>query len=151
MKVLVITDTPVEPMDGFGDFNWGEVGEVATEFGFVCDVWNGRCGCGRSFSGMLSSKSATTVMVRETSLTDDDLFTVMRASLVRGGWINDSSPRDPETELWPLSIVDAMLDVADSYPVGTILSRKVHGTDNDDTAPEVEYIVRQVATPAEVC
>jgi hypothetical protein len=103
------------------DYDWTIEGELVW-IGFVCardraDP-DGGCGCGRGFSGLSSQRAGTTALVRNLPLTRDDVVAALAGYLEAAGY-GLYSP----AELRPS--VDELLDLADEWPVGTFVERRL--------------------------
>ncbi len=121
MRMLTIHDNTAA---GYGDFCWAIEGEIAV-WGQVCD--NRRCGCDRSYGGLNSHLSSSTVMVRDLDLTVDELTEGAIGYLESAGWAQGMRDcpgiADPEAEIrdWARDlIVDSAMVAADFDP-GTVL------------------------------
>ena len=120
MKALVATTRTQG--QAHGDFMHCVPGELVY-LGLVC----GRderdpdgpdaCGCGRAFIGLNSARATTTAEVRELDLTEDDLREAVRSSLEQAGWLELGGDPDGLTE--------DLIDIAERYPTGTVLGRRL--------------------------
>lgn len=139
MQVLVsTTETQGEEP---GDFNFVPDGEIVAMYGFVCHDWRGSCGCGRAFSGVVSHKATTSAKVAEVDLTREELLAIIETCLGDAGWLQMMETPEEKSELVN-GVLDDMLRVADAFPVGSVLSRHVLGSDNDLEPPVEDYILR---------
>jgi hypothetical protein len=77
---------------------------------------DGGCGCGRAFAGLNSHRATTTAEVRDLPLSRQDVVEALRSSLEQQGYETQRAPAEAE---W-------LLRVAASWPVGTILERRLH-------------------------
>ena len=109
-------------------------GERATDFAYCIEgelVWlhplcsaserdpDGACGCGRSFSGLSSTRHTTTALVREIhGLTREEYLAASMAGLELMGWCPDCS------DLPVADFVDWLLAVAEDLPEGTVVERR---------------------------
>jgi hypothetical protein len=119
MKVLTATATGQGVRDN--DFNWTIEGELV-QVGLACasDQLNpdGGCGCGRSFSGLSSHRAGTTAVVRDLPLSRQDVATAVAGYLESAGY---GSPTSQELA----DEVDELLAIADYFPVGAVLERRL--------------------------
>jgi hypothetical protein len=76
---------------------------------------DGRCGCGRSFSGLNSHHATTTAVIREVDFSPADYLEALRSSLDQQGW--DSSQAVHE--------VAALQCLAQHWPAGAVLERRL--------------------------
>ena len=117
MKCLTATRRTQGDHDG--DFCWTVDGELVY-LGFVCDrdIANPDrgCGCGRAFAGLDSHHVTTSAEVSEIDIA---VLSAMQAA----GWIGD--PADAEQVQWIDDMVELLLVEAASYPVGTVLGRRI--------------------------
>lgn len=118
MKVLVATSKGQGKRGN--DFSWTEEGEYAS-IGLICrkdkEDPDGGCGCGRAWIGIKSHKATTTAEVVERDISKKDLVILYHSSDEQAGW---SSSIERTAEL-----VTEILEVADLYPVGTILEKRL--------------------------
>ena len=78
----------------------------------------GACGCGRSFSGLSSSRHTTTALVRDIpGLTRQEYVDASAAGLELMGWCPDCS------DLLSAEFVDWLLAAAGTLPEGTVVER----------------------------
>lgn len=119
MKVLVATnETQGQRPD---DYAWTVEGELVTPLAVECSSPD-RCGCGRGFSGLGSSRATTTAMVVELpGLTPAALRRAFGDSLDREGWTTHLD--DAEVAELIDSHVLAVREVCARYPVGTVVTR----------------------------
>ena len=79
----------------------------------------GSCGCGRSFSGLSSTRHTTTAVVRDIpGLTRPEYLAASMAGLELMGWCPDCS------DLPVADFVDWLLAVAGDLPEGTVVERQ---------------------------
>ncbi|MCU1394478.1 MAG: hypothetical protein JWM34_2906 [Ilumatobacteraceae bacterium] len=118
MKVLVATHiTQGEDAD---DYCWTVDGELVSPIGLVCN--NVNCGCSRGFPGLGSSRATTTALVVDLPhIGWRELTDAVNDSLHRGGWLDHAPIRSQITMIE--SQVDAIIEVAQAYPVGTVVCR----------------------------
>ena len=112
MQVLVATTETQGSRDT--DFSWTVDGELVRLPGIEC--CDPRCGCGRSWAGIASSKATTTCRVAEVDIDRDALRAAFTGALEREGWLPPGEDRT-----WVDEFVDSHLDIAESFPVGTVL------------------------------
>lgn len=119
MKVLVATnETQGQRHD---DYSWTVEGELVTALAAECSSPD-RCGCGRGFSGLGSSRATTTAMVVERpGLTPSDLRRALADSLEREGWTTGLVDAEIEELIDEHVAVTAL--VCTRYPVGTVITR----------------------------
>jgi hypothetical protein len=138
MRVLVATkDTQGhEP----GDYAFTVEGELVVAEVSECDNPQ-RCGCGRGFPGLASSKATTTAMIVELDhLTEEDLRSAIGDYLDRSGWADlfrsaaqfdddflDDIDEVGDVEDMIRAVVDehveVIAEICDAFPVGTIVER----------------------------
>ena len=119
MKVLVATNESQGEL--LGDYSWTVEGELVTPVTVECCATK-KCGCGRGFPGLASSRATTTAMVVDRPELDrEELWDVLYDSLERQGWLKHLD--DDEID----ELVDEHLQcieiVCANYPVGTIVGR----------------------------
>lgn len=129
MKVLVATaETQGQRSD---DFYWAEEGELVIP-GFECDrdqdvdvtvEGASGCGCRLSMTGAASHKATTTFKVIEADLTRGEMEAKLLATLASSGWL-DLAESTAEGEAWVRDLLDEIIEVAEDYPVGTVLERR---------------------------
>ena len=116
MNILVASGRTQGERDN--DFFWCVEGELV-RFGVVCrtdrENPDGGCGCGRAFAGLNSHRATTTAEVRPTRLTRADVVEALRSSLEQQGWDWRKAPEE----------ADWLLALAASWPVGTVLERRL--------------------------
>ncbi|MBM9468418.1 DUF7715 family protein [Nakamurella leprariae] len=76
---------------------------------------DGACGCGRAFAGMHSHLATTTARVGNVALSAADVVVALAGCLEQQGWNPRVAP----------ALADEMLTLAASYPVGTVLERRL--------------------------
>ena len=119
MKVLVATKECQGELPG--DYSWTVEGELVTPVvGECCSPK--KCGCGRGFPGLASSRATTTAkVVDQPELDRDELWDVLHDSLERQGWLKhlegDEIDEVVDEHIACIEIVCA------SYPIGTIVGR----------------------------
>ena len=123
-----------------GDYAHTVDGELVTAVVTECGSSN-RCGCNRGFPGLASAKATTTAMIVDRpGVSEDDLRDAVYDWLDRGGWIDlveqatdehndldENAPfeyADDAVEDMVNEHVDAIVEVCNSFPVGTVLSRR---------------------------
>ncbi len=82
------------------------------------------CACRRTFEGVTSRGSTTTVAVAERPLQRDVLTEVVADALLADGW---ALPADAAPELAPRlagTLILGLLDLAARLPLGTVLGRR---------------------------
>ena len=117
MKVITATARTQGRRDN--DFYWCVDGELVIPPTSICardrDDPDGGCGCGRSFGGLSSHRATTTAQVSEIEgFTRDDYLVAVRSSLDEQGWPTEVAA----------DIVDLMMEVAGSFPIGTVLEHR---------------------------
>jgi hypothetical protein len=116
MKLLVATRRTQGARDN--DFFWGVPGELVM-LGEVCrkdkDDPDGRCGCGRSFSGLGSDRAVTTAEIADLDVDDDDLVSAVAAALDRQGWGVEHAE----------AVAGEIRTIAESFPIGTVVGRRL--------------------------
>jgi hypothetical protein len=119
MKVLTATKGELDT-----DFHHTVAGELVY-LGLVCSRDErdpdapDACGCGRAFVGANSQKATTTAEVTDVEMGRSDVATAVAASMHQGGWTAQEDPTAVE------EIVEEMLEIADTYPVGAVLRRRL--------------------------
>lgn len=124
MRFIVATDTTNGSVSG--DFTHCVEGELVV-IDEPCDGDRadpgGKCGCGRSFSGLSSHRATTTARVVELSLTEAEVREAIRSSREAGGWLDPSwCPPGLAQELVD-EVFDGGRHIAEHFPVGTVLGR----------------------------
>lgn len=103
------------------DFAWTLDGELVHLEPLGC--WEpDRCGCNRAFAGVASHRGTTTAEIAERELDREDVVVAVARSLADGGWFDDPSSQDAVDSAREL--VDPLLDVAATLPVGTVVRRQ---------------------------
>ena len=120
MKIIVATKKTQGQRAN--DFCFVEEGEIL-KFGFQCD--NGYdddgCGCHRSMIGTTKSSATTTMeIVDRKDLTIPKLTKILQDSFARDGW-GELQRRDAVKQ------ASLLLQLAEKFPVGTILERRDEG------------------------
>jgi len=119
MKVLIATrDTQG---DVPGDYCWTVEGELVRILADECRSPD-RCGCGRGFPGLASSRATTTVRVVERPMALEDLTRALRDTLGREGWLSGLDPTECAAAV--AEHAAAILAATASFDVGTILRRE---------------------------
>jgi hypothetical protein len=122
MKVLAATTRTQG--DRSSDFSYTVDGELVY-LGMVCDAderdpdSDDACGCSRAFVGCNSHKATTTAEVVDLELERSDVAIAVGSSLHQGGWTAQEDAAAVE------EIVEEMLEIADSYPLGAVLRRRL--------------------------
>ena len=81
---------------------------------------DGRCACGRSFSGFSSDGTTTTAVVRDIpGFTRDDYEVALRASFEALGWCSCRTRRSVP------AAVDSLMRLAAAWADGTVVSRRL--------------------------
>lgn len=123
MKVLVATrETQGQRSNDFTFCNDGEL--VIIDGPCDRDAGNpdGFCGCARSFSGIDSHRATTTAKVVDIDLSEDDYFYALWTSHEERGWSID----DPEDVADVEDLAAWLLCLADSFPTGAIVERRLY-------------------------
>jgi hypothetical protein len=118
--VKLLTATTETQGQRASDFAWCVPGEVVTPVRLICDRDrnegpDGGCGCGRSFTGLSSSKGTTTAIVTDIDgYTIDDLVDALRSR---------ADPDDQDDDAAELAPEEATLiaETAAMYDEGTVL------------------------------
>lgn len=116
MRVLTATSTTQG--DRPDDRCWATEGELVSLPLLECSCPD--CGCDRSFAGLDSHRATTTCVVADVSLEPTDLRRAVVRSLAAGGWLVDLPALDRELVD---DVVTRILEVAGSFPPGTVLAR----------------------------
>lgn len=129
MKVLVAT----RELQGTApqDYSYTLEGELVTPVVGECRSPD-RCGCGRGFGGLASSRATTTAMVVERpNLTPLLLDDAVHAWLERSGWrelFADDELDDAAVDALLAEIADehleAIAEICGHFPVGTVVERR---------------------------
>lgn len=145
----VLTATPATQGDHPDDRCWTTEGELVALPVLECSCPD--CGCDRSFTGLATHRATTTCVVTDAPLSADALRTLVVRSLAVAGWLVDVADPGPvggaPVETWAdlhrlaeqpgpdvagLSaldrqlvddVTDRILEVAGTFPVGTVLGR----------------------------
>lgn len=100
------------------DFCWCDEGEPV-QFALECDgeTVDGRCGCRRSMTGMLTRKATTTMRVQRLPITREQFVDMLRASHAKSGFpiVDDSLYQDDADEL---------LRLAAAFPTDAIVEKR---------------------------
>lgn len=128
MKLLVATHATQGTVAG--DFQWVPEGELVAMYGFVCHDWQGACGCGRSFSGLSSHRGGTSALVTDSALDREQFRDVILQCLEETGWLRLCTDEVERAGLVE-EVICQVEDVVASFPEGTVISRRVHGSAND--------------------
>jgi len=119
MKVLVATGRTQGQLQG--DYHWAVEGELVTAVTAEC-CEPARCGCGRGFPGLASSKATTTAMVVEMAHVDEAMLrTAVFDSLRRQGWLQWLDETEQEDLLD--DHLDAIEQICAEHPVGSVVRR----------------------------
>jgi hypothetical protein len=122
MKVITATAATQGRRDN--DYNWCIEGELVVFPVVICrrdrDDPDGPCGCGRGWCGANSSRSTTTASVRDLPLSRAEYVEAVRSCLEHDGWW----PEVVDTQ-GVLAMARGLLMVAGSYPVGTVLEKRL--------------------------
>jgi hypothetical protein len=114
-----------------GDFSWTIDGELVHFPIVVCALDRraakagkplGGCGCGRAFAGMNSHRSGTTAEIADVDISREDFVTALASSLHACGWTPREEPDDEEVQ----KMAADLLELAESYPVGTVLGHRLY-------------------------
>jgi hypothetical protein len=120
MKLLTATATGQGIRDN--DYDWTVEGELVW-LGFVCaddeQDPDGGCGCGRGFSGLSSLRATTTALVRDLSMSREDVAQALAGYWELAGWGPASSPDELQQE------VDDLLIAGSHWETGSIVERRV--------------------------
>ena len=81
---------------------------------------DGACGCGRAWAGANSHRSTTTAVVRDVPISAPEYLEAIRSSLEHGGWWPDVVDTQEV-----VAMTAELLKLAKSYPVGTVLERRL--------------------------
>jgi hypothetical protein len=143
--VRVLTATSTTQGDRADDICFATPGELVALPVLECSCPD--CGCDRSFTGLTSQRATTTCVVTDAPLDGDGLRREVVRSLAAAGWLVDLDPAAPPevVETWAdlhrlveppgadsLSALDRelvddvvtrILEVAGSFPAGTVLAR----------------------------
>jgi hypothetical protein len=122
MKVLTATTRTQGARSS--DFSYTVAGELVY-LGLVCTRdeqdpdSDDACGCARSFVGANSHRATTTAEVADLEMDVTDVELAIGSSLQQSGWATQEDCAATEAAL------DEMLEIADSYPVGAVLRRRL--------------------------
>src|SRR4051794_14535794 len=127
MKLL--TATAERQGEREGDFCFAVEGELVF-LGDVCATDQngplGGCGCGRAFSGLHSQRATTTALVRDLSLTREDLELAIAARLAADG-ITVQAIGDLEYAELFIDTVEELIRFGAVWPEGTVVRRTLDG------------------------
>jgi hypothetical protein len=120
----IITATAATQGQRANDYNWCVEGELVMPPIDICRSDrgdpDGKCGCGRGWSGANSHRATTTAVVREVSFTMADYTEAIWSSLEQSGWwpnyVDDEDVRE---------MVAYLIELAASYPVGAVLEMRL--------------------------
>ncbi len=116
MRVLTATSTTQG--DRPDDCCWTSEGELVSLPLLECSCPD--CGCDRSFAGLDSHRATTTCIVTDAPLDLPGLHRAVHRSLAASGWLVDLPALDQELVD---DVVTRILEVAGSFPLGTVLAR----------------------------
>jgi hypothetical protein len=119
MKVLVATNRSQgsEP----GDYHWAIDGELVLG-GPLIECCEPRCGCGRGFPGLASSRATTTAEVVELAELDRSAVAIaVRDSLERQGYLHAVDPEEVDEAVD--DEVQLIEEIVAWFPVGTVIAR----------------------------
>jgi hypothetical protein len=136
--VRVLTATSTTQGDRPDDCCWTTDGELVSLPLLECSCPD--CGCDRSFSGLDSHRATTTCAVTDLPLDRGGLRRAVVRSLAAAGWLVDvvetgddlhllADEPDPGAGLSALDrelvddVVTRIVEVAESFPAGTVLAR----------------------------
>jgi hypothetical protein len=125
MKVLTAT----RQTQGWrkNDYSWTVDGELVLLVPGECSggsVDDG-CGCRRGMSGMVSHRATTTMKVVDRNDLDPDSYPILIVDALQSqGYLKDVSLADPEVSEWVQELNVALMNLADSFPVGTVVERR---------------------------
>jgi len=124
MKLLTATTTGQGQRRN--DYCWTVEGELVY-LGLICgrderEGPDGGCGCGRGFGGLNSHRATTTAMVRDV----EDFTLAMYAEALRS-YLEQAGWAELMEDAAGLALQEAaeMAELADRYPAGTILERRL--------------------------
>ena len=120
MRVLTATSTTQG--DRPDDCCWTTEGELVSLPLLECACPD--CGCDRCFAGLDSHRATTTCVVSDVPLDPADLRRAVTRSLADGGWLVDLPVVDRELVD---DVITRILEVAGSFPAGTVLARAAGG------------------------
>ncbi len=119
MKILTATSRGQGQREG--DYHWcieGEIVWLATVCATDGTDPDGPCGCARGFAGLNSHRATTTALVRDLPMSRTDVINALSGYYESSGY---SSIPAAELEFE----VDEFLDIASTWPVGTVIERRV--------------------------
>lgn len=93
---------------------------------------DGPCGCGRGFSGMNSHRAISTTLVVEIALAHAEVHKALKSHLEAGGWLDPARCTPDEADVIVEELLRDMLQVANHFPVGTVVSRRLSQYFADD-------------------
>lgn len=129
----VLVATSARQGERSSDFSWTVEGELVI-WPFECDAdredIDGGCGCRRSWIGAASARATTTARVAELFASAAEYVEALRDSLRAHGWYEGAGPAevaaiDADLE----AVAGTLLDVAGTYPTGTVLERRGEAID----------------------
>lgn len=107
------------------DFFWCKE-EEPVHFSFECDSdkdnIDGRCGCRRSMSGLLSHKATTTMKVVNVNISKVKLEKLLRDNLFEGGWLENKNTA--KTKIRIKNEIDDLIRIANIFPIGAIIEKR---------------------------
>jgi hypothetical protein len=125
MKVLTATSDTQGWRDN--DFCWTVEGELVFLVPFECarGFVDDDCGCRRSMAGLASHRATTTMKVVERDDLDPDTYFALTADgLHSQGYVKEALLDNPNVVAWVRELADELIDVAASWPAGTVLERR---------------------------
>ncbi len=125
MRVLVSTKESQGTRSS--DFSHTQDNELV-KWGFECsrdkNNIDGGCGCRRSLVGIDSLKATTTFKVADLPFTKKQYEEAIAKGEAKGGWLVLSEKTIKGMPKWVKEEVDDLLDIADHFPVGTVLEKR---------------------------
>ena len=125
--IKVITSTSETQGQRGNDFCHTPDGEIV-RFGLECDgeTIDGSCGCRRSMIGIDCLKGTTTVTVSESQISYETFCDKIRKSYLNSwGKLDKAELFDLEDAI--TAEIDDLLNIAASFPVGTVLEKRGNG------------------------
>jgi hypothetical protein len=127
MRLLTATREGQGERDG--DFCHAVEGELVF-LGEVCASDQndplGGCGCGRAFSGLRSQRATTTALVRDVSLTREDLELAVATRFAADGITSETIGDLEYAELF-IDTVDELIRFGAAWPERTVVRRTLDG------------------------
>ncbi len=109
------------------DFCWTVEGELVCfpPIECSCGTIDDGCGCHRGMAGLASHRATTTMKVIERPDLDPKTYSALISDgYQKQGYLNEDLLADAEVRAWLRDAIDELIQLADPWPVGTVLERR---------------------------